>query len=59
MKKKAEKIKVPVEKPTNKGLNDALLSKKSGAHYSAKFDYDRAKEKSKHRKELKDQDWRE
>jgi hypothetical protein len=40
-------------------LNDALLSKKSGAHYSAKFDYDRAKEKSKHRKELKDQDWRE
>ena len=45
--------KVPTTiKPRAKALNDALMSRKGGSHYTSKFDYKRAKEKSNVRKQI-------
>jgi hypothetical protein len=41
-----------VKKPRAEKLNRALMDKKGGAHYNAKTDYVRAKEKAKFRKAL-------
>lgn len=42
--------------PRHKKLNDALLSKKAGAHFSKKSDYKRSVEKEKMREEMKNLD---
>jgi hypothetical protein len=48
--KKKDKITLDPLKPRNKHLNDVLRARKSGAHYDARNDYNRAKEKNKIRK---------
>ena len=42
----------PTIKPRNKHLNDILMSKKGGKHYSEKTDYKRAAEKQKAKKQI-------
>lgn len=49
-----EKIKNKPKAPRAKKLHDAMMGRKSGAHYDAKRDYVRAKEKQKIRSELKE-----